>query len=183
MNGKFFGHELQSRISYLSKNVKNSTKKDKFLLVKMVSFIANWSAVSSYRTVVLSNNSTNKLLKLAKDAQQNAYAPYSKFFVGASIMADNGKQYSGCNVENVAFPLGQCAEAGAIAAMIRNGGKKIHQILIVGPTEKICPPCGGCRQKIHEFSTAETKVLLSNSNGDITTLTMAQLMPFAFDLD
>lgn len=98
-------------------------------------------------------------------------------------MADNGKEYSGCNVENAAFPLGQCAEAGAIAAMINNGGKKIHQILIFGPTDKICPPCGGCRQKIQEFATADTKVHLSNNKGDITTLTMAQLMPFAFELN
>lgn len=132
---------------------------------------------------MLSNNSISTLLKLAQDAQNNAYAPYSKFRVGASIMADNGGEYSGCNVENAAYPLGQCAEAGAIAAMINNGGKKIEQLLIVGPTDKICPPCGGCRQKIHEFSTPETEVHLSNNQGDITTLTMAQLMPFAFQLD
>jgi len=149
----------------------------------MVGFIANWSTAHNYRTVVLSNNSTSTLLKLALDAQSNAYAPYSKFRVGASIVDENGNQYSGCNVENAAYPLGQCAEAGAIAAMISNGGKKIQQLLIVGPSDEICPPCGGCRQKIHEFATAQTKVHLSNNKGDITTLTMAQLLPFAFDLE
>ncbi len=131
----------------------------------------------------MSNNSAESLLILAKLAQENAYAPYSKFKVGAAIMSEDGQQFSGCNVENAAFPSGQCAEAGAIAAMVSQGARKIKEILILGPSNKICPPCGGCRQKMQEFATPDTKVYLSNSDGEITELTMSELMPLAFDLD
>lgn len=123
------------------------------------------------------------LLDEAKLAQQHAHCPYSGFQVGAALIADNGKVYSGCNVENAAYPLGQCAEASAIGAMVSNGAKKISDILIVSPNEKVCPPCGGCRQKIQEFASASTQVHMADSQGNVRTMTMAQLLPLAFEMD
>ncbi|MEP4892070.1 MAG: cytidine deaminase [Aliiglaciecola sp.] len=128
-------------------------------------------------------NNTQKLIQAAKQAQLNSYAPYSNFRVGSAILADNGKVYAGCNVENAAYPLGQCAEAGAIASMILDGGKKIVKILVASPNEKICPPCGGCRQKIKEFADKNTEILMSDNQGNIQSVDIAGLLPFAFELD
>lgn len=124
------------------------------------------------------------LLDAARQAQHFSYSPYSGFKVGAALLADDGHTYQGCNVENASYPLGQCAEGGAISAMIASGGKKIKQILIISPNSTLCPPCGGCRQKIKEFSaTSDTQILLSDCNGNITVKTIEQLLPMAFDLD
>ena len=130
----------------------------------------------------MEKNSPSALLAAAKTAQNRAYSPYSNFKVGAAILSSQEHIYSGCNVENAAYPLGQCAEASAIASMIVNGDKNIDEILILSPTEQICPPCGGCRQKIQEFSHPETLVHMSNNKGEITTLTMAEILPLAFKL-
>jgi cytidine deaminase len=80
------------------------------------------------------------LLALATEAQKNAHAPYSNFQVGAAILDENGQHHASCNVENAAYPLGQCAEAGAISAMIASGSKKIKHILIASPNDNFCPP-------------------------------------------
>lgn len=119
----------------------------------------------------------------AQNAQKRAYAPYSKFHVGAAILAEDGKIYSGCNVENAAYPLGQCAEGGAISAMIANGANEIQAVMIASPIEDICPPCGACRQKIAEFGKPETQIMLLTNTGDITHTTLAELLPMAFSLD
>ncbi|GAA6183746.1 cytidine deaminase [Aliiglaciecola sp. NS0011-25] len=128
-------------------------------------------------------NNTKKLIQAAKQAQQNSYSPYSNFKVGSAILADNGKVYAGCNIENAAYPLGQCAEAGAIAAMILDGGKKIVKILVASPNEKICPPCGGCRQKIKEFADQDTEILMYDTSDNVKTVDISTLLPFAFELD
>ena len=126
---------------------------------------------------------TEKLLDLARRAQQNSYSPYSNFKVGAAIVADNSLAYSGCNVENASYPLGQCAEASAISAMINDGGHKISEVLIASPNDQFCPPCGGCRQKIKEFATPETLVHMATNKGEVKTVPFKDLLPFAFDLD
>ena len=120
------------------------------------------------------------LLALALKAQKNAHAPYSNFQVGAAIIDENSQLHASCNVENAAYPLGQCAEAGAISAMIASGSKQIKQILIVSPNENYCPPCGGCRQKIAEFANAQTEVHLATQNGEIKTVKFTELLPLAF---
>ncbi|WP_100657133.1 cytidine deaminase [Alteromonas flava] len=122
------------------------------------------------------------LLNTALRVQKNAYAPYSNFKVGAALLANNGKVYVGCNVENAAYPLGTCAEAGAISAMIADGGTAIVEIIIVGPGDEPCYPCGGCRQKIAEFSEATTKVVMQTGQEDVTAMTIAELLPAAFKL-
>ena len=124
-----------------------------------------------------------KLLALANKAQKNAYAPYSNFHVGAAILDENAQLHASCNVENGAYPLGQCAEAGAISAMIASGSKQIKHILIASPNDNFCPPCGGCRQKIAEFADAQTEVHLATKDGQFKTLKFSELLPLAFGFD
>jgi len=120
------------------------------------------------------------LLDLAIEAMQKAYAPYSNFHVGAAIYSSNGKCYSGCNVENAAYPLGCCAESSAISAMIRDGEQEISEIVVVGKSDALVTPCGGCRQKIREFSNQETKVHVCSPEGLKKTYTIEQLLPDSF---
>ncbi len=124
---------------------------------------------------------TEELLVKAKAVSQNAYAPYSKFKVGAAVLSENNQIYVGCNVENLSYPNGTCAEAGAIAAMIAGGDKKISKILVFADTQELITPCGACLQRIKEFSDIETQVLLANVQGVQKILKIAELLPFAFD--
>lgn len=127
-----------------------------------------------------SNKPASELVQSAFSVQKMSYSPYSNFKVGAAILADNNQMYCGCNVENVSFPLGQCAEGSAISNMIAGGSTKIKEIVIVSPNDKICPPCGGCRQKISEFGDSETLVHLVTKDGTTQTHTLASLLPLAF---
>ena len=120
------------------------------------------------------------LLKAATEIQQRAYAPYSNFKVGAAIRSASGEVFVGCNVENVAYPEGTCAEAGAIAAMIAAGETKLTEVLVIADSPLPVSPCGGCRQKIAEFSDPETKVTMTTLKGNSQTMTMAQLLPGVF---
>lgn len=135
------------------------------------------------KNLSLESEHKERLLSIARSAQQNAYAPYSGFRVGASLLANDKQSYAGCNVENSAYPLGQCAEAGAISAMLLAGATKIKEVLVVSPNADFCPPCGGCRQKISEFADQDTVVHLATSEGKIKTLPFKNLLPFAFVLD
>ena len=120
------------------------------------------------------------LLQAAKDAMAQAYAPYSKYRVGAAILAENGKVYSGCNVENAAYPVGNCAEASAIAAMVRDGARQIREIAVIGSGAELCTPCGGCRQRIREFADAATRIHACDSSGVRRTFTCDELLPASF---
>ncbi|MBQ8677458.1 MAG: cytidine deaminase [Alphaproteobacteria bacterium] len=122
----------------------------------------------------------SNLFLSAQQASQKAYAPYSKFQVGAAIYADNAKIYTGCNVENISFPCGTCAEAGAIAAMIADGGKKILQILIVADSQQLITPCGACLQRIAEFATPETIIHLADFTNIRKSLKISELLPYGF---
>ncbi|WP_100640935.1 cytidine deaminase [Alteromonas facilis] len=119
----------------------------------------------------------------ALKVQENAYAPYSNFKVGAAILASNGKIYAGCNVENAAYPLGTCAEGGAISAMIADGATSINEVFIVGSADQACYPCGGCRQKLAEFSQPEVKVTMQSHSGQYEILTVGELLPASFSLN
>jgi cytidine deaminase len=127
-------------------------------------------------------NSQQTLLVQAQRVQLNAHAPYSHFQVGAALLDEAGNTYAGCNVENAAYPLGQCAEANAIGAMVAAGGKSIREILIASPNAEPCPPCGGCRQKIAEFASADTLVHLATHDGQITSMRISELLPLSFSL-
>jgi len=120
------------------------------------------------------------LFEAAEKVRARAYVPYSRFHVGAAILADDGQIYAGCNVENVAYPLGNCAEASAIAAMIAGGGKRIIRIVITGPGRDPVMPCGGCRQRIREFADADTPVICLGVDGEPLATTIGALLPHSF---
>jgi len=122
-----------------------------------------------------------KLLEAAKHARARAYAPYSKFKVGAAIRADDGAIYGGGNVENAAYPNGVCAETSAISAMVLGGGKKIREIAVIAGGPKLVSPCGGCRQRIAEFAEPDTPVHICGPKGVKQTFTIAELLPASFD--
>ncbi|MCX7553506.1 cytidine deaminase [Marinicella sp. S1101] len=121
------------------------------------------------------------LYQAALTAKEKAYAPYSKFKVGAAIIDENGQVHSGCNVENAAYPLGCCAEQSAVSQMIINGGSTIQHILIVGKSGESCPPCGACRQIIFEHGNKNTQVHLESQNGSFDQKNIFDLLPEAFD--
>ena len=123
------------------------------------------------------------LLSKARQAQERAYAPYSGFRVGAAVRTDSGSIYSGCNVENSAYPEGLCAEASAIAAMIAGGDDRIVEVLVIGDGDRPCSPCGGCRQKLSEFSDPETVVHVCSTGGSHEQTSMGELLPLAFGPD
>jgi len=120
------------------------------------------------------------LLDAANAVRENAYAPYSKFKVGAALRTGNGNVFVGCNVENVASPEGTCAEAGAIAAMVAAGEGVIKEITVVADSPLPVPPCGGCRQKIMEFASPEVPVTMATVSGETLTLKVSDLLPGSF---
>ncbi|NVJ70316.1 MAG: cytidine deaminase [Alphaproteobacteria bacterium] len=125
------------------------------------------------------------LIDAAMKARDAAYAPYSNHPVGAAVLTTSGEVFAGCNVENAAYPLGTCAEAGAIAAMVMAGEREIAHVVIVGPGEAACTPCGGCRQKIREFAGSDGKpVTICDKDGNVLLETdSAALLPHAFGPD
>ena len=125
-------------------------------------------------------NNTDKLFKLAQEAASNAYAPYSKFKVGSAIQSTSERFYTGCNVENIAYPNGSCAETGAIASMIANGDKQISAILIYTDSQTLITPCGACRQRVAEFANKNTVIYLANSQGIQKEYTIDELLPNNF---
>ncbi len=122
-----------------------------------------------------------QLKEAALQVRENAHAPYSNFKVGAAIRAASGVVFSGCNVENVAYPEGTCAEAGAIAAMVAAGERELSEVYVVASSPQPVPPCGGCRQKLAEFGSGDVVVTLATVEGVEQKTTIAQLLPGAFD--
>lgn len=122
------------------------------------------------------------LKQAATDVRERAYAPYSRFKVGAALRATSGAVYVGCNVENVAYPEGTCAEAGAIAAMIAGGDTTIAEVFVIADSPSPVPPCGGCRQKIAEFAAQDVRVTLATTDGAEKVMTVGDLLPGVFTL-
>ncbi len=123
------------------------------------------------------------LFEAARAAQANAYAPYSRFRVGAALRTPSGAVFAGCNVENAAYPEGACAETGAIGAMALAGERQIEEILVIGDGEGLCTPCGGCRQRIREFAAPETRVHIAGPEGVRARFTLDELLPHSFGPD
>jgi cytidine deaminase len=130
--------------------------------------IKNWGIAMTLKDAALS-------------VREKAYAPYSNFKVGAAIRSASGEVYSGCNVENVAYPEGTCAEAGAIAAMVAAGEQSLTEVYVVASSPQPVPPCGGCRQKLAEFGKRNVKVTLATVDGAEFETTIGDLLPGAFD--
>ncbi len=127
--------------------------------------------------------SLDLLFDAARAAQAQAYAPYSRFNVGAAIVTRSGRIHAGCNVENAAYPQGACAETGAISAMVLGGEREIVAIMVVGEGDALVTPCGGCRQRIREFATPETRIHVAGPEGVRRTFTMDELLPASFGPD
>ncbi len=120
------------------------------------------------------------MLDAARDVRERAYAPYSKFKVGAAIRGKSGAVYQGCNVENAAYPEGTCAEAGAIAAMVAAGETELVEVCVIADSPVPVTPCGGCRQKLAEFGRDDVPVRMATTDGEEMTMTLAELLPGAF---
>ena len=121
------------------------------------------------------------LIAAAVEARAKAYAPYSRFLVGAAVKDEHGAVHAGCNVENAAYPQGTCAEAGAIAAMIMAGGRKIIEAAVVGGGAGLVTPCGGCRQKLREFGAPDLAIHVCDESGRIKhSFTLEELLPSSF---
>ncbi|MEK0083320.1 purine-nucleoside phosphorylase [Benzoatithermus flavus] len=124
--------------------------------------------------------SPDELFQAARAAREHAYAPYSRFAVGAAIRTASGRIFTGCNVENAAYPQGQCAEATAVGAMAAAGERVIAEVAVAGSGEALCSPCGGCRQRLVEFGRPDTPVHLGGPEGIRLTVTLGELLPYAF---
>jgi cytidine deaminase len=121
-----------------------------------------------------------ELFTAAETVRARAYAPYSRFQVGVALLADDGNIYTGCNVENAAYPVGNCAEASAIAAMIAGGGKRIRRVYVTGPGAAPVTPCGGCRQRLREFADLDVVVTSHGVEGEPLHQTLGELLPHSF---
>jgi homotetrameric cytidine deaminase len=133
----------------------------------------------SYSDLLLDGAQT--LLTAADAVMRNAHAPYSDFPVGAALRSPSGAIHVGANVENAAYPQGQCAEASAIGALVAAGERAVTAVAVVAEKLDVCPPCGGCRQRLKEFAAPDTPVYLGRPGGPLQTTTMAELLPLAFD--
>ena len=122
------------------------------------------------------------LRRAAETVMREAYAPYSGFKVGAALRSAGGAIYTGANVENAAYPQGQCAEASALGALVAGGEREIEAAAIVAERVDFCPPCGGCRQRLAELAGPDTPIHLGRPGGPRRTVTLAELLPMAFDL-
>ena len=121
------------------------------------------------------------MIEAALAARRQAYAPYSRFAVGAAMRCERGLLHAGCNVENAAYPEGVCAEAGAITALVLSGSRRITAVVVAGGGAGPCTPCGGCRQKIREFGSADTEIRMVDATGQLLlTSTLAELLPNSF---
>ena len=123
------------------------------------------------------------LIDKATAVRENAYAPYSKFKVGAALMSVSGETYVGCNVENVAYPEGTCAEAGAIAAMVAAGETKFTNVAVIADSPDPVPPCGGCRQKLLEYAAPGARITMATTAGTEKEMAVADLLPGSFGPD
>ena len=122
----------------------------------------------------------DELFAAALAVQHNAYAPYSNYRVGAAVLTASGRIYTGCNVENAAYPQGGCAEAGAIAAMCAAGERQITAVLTVCDGDRLGTCCGGCRQLIREFAQRDAPVYAADATGVRATFTLDELLPHSF---
>ena len=127
------------------------------------------------------NKLTAKMISEAHSILNNAYAPYSKFTVASCICTDKDNLYTGVNVENGSYGLTVCAEVSAICNMVTAGEQRIKSMVVLAGTNLLCPPCGACRQRIHEFSTPDTLIHLCNKDSIFRTMTIEELLPLAFN--
>jgi homotetrameric cytidine deaminase len=120
------------------------------------------------------------LVAAAREAMERAHAPYSRFRVGAALRADDGSLHAGANVENAAYPQGQCAEASAIGVLVAAGRSQILEAAVIADGGGVCVPCGGCRQRLRELMALDGLVHLCSTAGERRTVTLGELLPMSF---
>ena len=125
-------------------------------------------------------NGDEELVERARQAMANAYAPYSGFAVGAAVRSASGAVYAGANVENAAYPQGQCAEASALGALVVAGERQVVAVAVMAAGESLASPCGGCRQRLREFAGPATPVHLCGPEGIRETVGLGELLPLSF---
>ena len=138
---------------------------------------------NSYSDLVLAAGapgSSEQLISAAREALERAYAPYSRYRVGVALRAPDGSVHVGANVENAAYPLGNCAEASAIGAMVAAGRTQIVEAAVIGDGAEPCVPCGGCRQRLREFMPLDATVHLIAEKGARAEMTLQELLPRSF---
>ncbi|RDY68420.1 cytidine deaminase [Halobacillus trueperi] len=123
---------------------------------------------------------SKQLINEAKKIREKAYVPYSKFPVGAALVTEDGTLYTGCNIENAAYPVTCCAERVAIFKAVSDGHDKFKELAVVADTKRPVPPCGSCRQVMSEFFQSDVKIHTTNLHGDTKTFTMEEILPFSF---
>lgn len=123
---------------------------------------------------------SSDLFAAAREAMTHAYAPYSKFPVGAALLTTDGSVFTGANIEVASYPEGWCAETTALGHYVMAGGGKLAEIAVVAEKMDRITPCGGCRQRLAEFADPDTKLHLCDQNGIVETVTMAEILPFGF---
>ena len=120
------------------------------------------------------------LLSAARAVRARAHAPYSRYLVGAALLDEAGCGHAGCNVENAAYPQGLCAEAGALAQLVAAGGKRVKGVVVVGDGPQLTTPCGGCRQKLREFASDDTPIVVADLQQVRGRFTLGELLPHSF---
>jgi homotetrameric cytidine deaminase len=133
--------------------------------------------------VAAGGDSAEELLRAADAVMRTAHVPYSRFPVGAALRGADGRVYAGSNVENAAYPQGQCAETSAIGVLVAAGQTEITEVAVVAELAEICPPCGGCRQRLAEFAKPDTPVHLGRPGGPRQTTTVGELLPLSFEFE
>ena len=123
----------------------------------------------------------NLLMERAKEASKTSYSPFSRFAVGAAVLASSGKIYEGCNVENSSFGLTICAERCAIFKAVSEGEREILAVAIYSPNSDNCYPCGACRQVLNEFKNEDIDVI-TEENGELKITKLSYLLPESFSL-
>lgn len=126
---------------------------------------------------------TEALFAAASAAMDKAYAPYSRFPVGAALRGENGRLFAGCNIENASYPEGWCAETSALSAFVMEGGGRITDVCVTARKMRRIMPCGGCRQRLSEFVTSDARLHLCGDGGVEETIAFADIFPRGFDLD
>ena len=132
------------------------------------------------RAAGVGGDRVDEMFAAALAVQANAHAPYSRYRVGAAVLAASGRIFAGCNVENAAYPQGECAETGAIGAMVAAGERQIVAVLTVCDGEDLGTCCGGCRQRIREFAALDTPIFAADGSGVRATFTLEELLPHSF---
>jgi homotetrameric cytidine deaminase len=123
---------------------------------------------------------SDALVAAASAVMERAHAPYSRYRVGAALRADDGSIHAGANVENAAYPQGQCAEASAIGALVAAGRGRVVEAAVIADADQLCVPCGGCRQRLREFMPPGGRIHLCSAGGERRTVTLEELLPLSF---